>query len=173
MKSFPDWKKYAATQKDNKTGCIPTIYETMLNAAGATGIDYTIFQDEFDLQRRGIEGNHFVSIAEAIKKKYPAVEFVCENFPTGTEKLKRLEELLDAGKLVAISVALEPTINKKGYWHIMPVIEWNDDNIVSLRYMPSDGQAQPDKWTITKKELVDWHDNYEGGSELAYLKGWK
>jgi hypothetical protein len=40
MKFYPDWKKFAAVQKHKETGCIPTIYETMLRTAGVTGVDF-------------------------------------------------------------------------------------------------------------------------------------
>jgi len=55
----------------------------------------------------------------------------------------------------------------------MPVIEWDDDKIVALEYMPAAGQGAPKKWTLPKKELVELHDKYDGGSELAYLKSWR
>src|SRR5687768_10867043 len=54
---FPDWQLFAVRQR-NPYGCIATSYEMILRAAGAQGIDFATFQEDFDLDlgwRQGIE----------------------------------------------------------------------------------------------------------------------
>jgi hypothetical protein len=53
---FPDWQKYAVPQRYPLTGCIPTGYEIILRARGIDGIDYTTFQERFDLDKDLPEG---------------------------------------------------------------------------------------------------------------------
>jgi hypothetical protein len=142
----------------------------MLRAAGATGIDMATFQEDFDLDLAGGQPkNNFHSVAEAIKAKYPNVDFAEESFRTGAEKLSRLEELLEQGMVVAVSLNLLPIKQVNG-WHIMPVVEWDDRSIGMLNGIIS---GVPDIWTIKKTDFVLIHDNFPGGKEIAYLSKWK
>lgn len=171
MSTFPDWQKHAVTQKHLNTGCIPTAYETMLKSKGAAEIDFANFQEEFDLERKGIEGNHFVNVAAAIQKKYPDVEFPCEPFATGAEKLARVEEMIANGEQVLVSITNEPEHGPGNGWHIMPIVDSDDDSLTLLVYMPD--TRVPVTKKISKKDFVDYHDNYGGGKEISYIKKWK
>jgi hypothetical protein len=79
MSVFPDWRRFAIPQRRGMTGCIPTGYEMILRAAGAQGIDFDTFQDDFDLEKdlplTAPRINDFGSVAEAVRKKYPSVVF--------------------------------------------------------------------------------------------------
>jgi hypothetical protein len=75
-----NWQNDAVPQRRQSTGCIPWGYEMMLRAAGAKGIDYSTFQDEFDLDSSRTDAdqeyrNNVGSIANEIARKYPSVEF--------------------------------------------------------------------------------------------------
>ena len=93
MSLFPDWQRYAVTQRRGMTGCIPTGYEIILRAAGAQGIDFDSFQDDFDLEKDlppdAPRVNHFGSVANAVKAKYPSVVFSHRSFAKG-EGLQKL-----------------------------------------------------------------------------------
>jgi hypothetical protein len=169
MSAFPDWKKFAIYQREEQTGCIPTGYELLLRAAGARGIDFSAFQEDFDLDRHGGEPrNNFGSVANEIKKKYPSVAFACESFPKGkgSKKLARIEEMIQKKQPVLVSIASGPG----GGWHIMPVVDSDIDNLVLLHHVDKAGKAYPE--SIKKKELVFRHDNWKGGDDIAYLVKW-
>jgi len=40
-------------QQCSGTGCIPTAFEILFRAAGKSGINFTTFQDDFDLDKNG------------------------------------------------------------------------------------------------------------------------
>jgi len=166
MSAFPDWKKFAVHQRRDGTGCIPTGYEMLLRAAGAEGIDFTTFQDDFDLdQHGGPPKNHFVSVGAAVKKKYSNVEFTCDSFPKGkgAEKLVKVEDMLRNKKPVLISLTLSPA----GGWHIMPVVDADEDSLTLLHHVDKAGVAHT--IFVKKSEFVARHDKWPGGVEVAYL----
>jgi len=169
MSVFPEWEQYAVHQRREMTGCIPTGYEMLLRAAGVEGIAFDTFQDEFDLEggplRDRTERNNFTSVADAVRRKYPHVVFKCEVFQHGggKKKIERIEELIQQHKPVLVSIALTP----RGGWHIMPVVDAEDDELIMLEGMLADGK----KCTkgIRKDELVRIHEEYPGGNDIAYL----
>lgn len=167
MSAFPNWQQFAVHQKRLETGCIPTGYEMLLRASGATDIDFTTFQDDFDLDQHGggSPANHFVSVGEAIKKKYPKVEYVCLPFAKGkgNEKLDKVEEKIVNQQPVLISLAEAPD----GGWHIMPVVDSTSDSLILLRYVEKGGKFHIQ--TISKAEFVMRHDHWQGGEEIAYI----
>jgi hypothetical protein len=154
------------------TGCIPTGYEMILRAAGAQGIDFNSFQDDFDLDKDlppdAPHGNHFGSVADAVKATYPSVVFAHRSFAKGEggKKLAFIEQQVTAGRLVLISLALVPF--GLGGWHIMPVVDAEDDKLVLLWSVTVGGQAT--LMTLPKAELLRIHDNFPGGDEVAFLE---
>lgn len=167
MSAFPNWKQFIVKQRRRETGCIPTGFEILLRAAGAQGIDYDAFQDEFDLdQHGGPPKNHFVSVAEEVKKKYPAVVFTCKAFDKGKgdAKLECVENMISNQKPVLVSIAQRP----EGGWHIMPVVESDCDNLVLLHHVDENGK--PHVETIAKTDFIDRHNNWQGGEEICYLE---
>lgn len=168
MSAFPDWQKYAVRQRRPNTGCIPTCYEIILRAARVTGIAYESFQDDFDLdQHRGTPRNNFESVAEAIHRKYPFVEFACESFAKGNgdEKLARIECFLAHRRPVIVSLANAP-FGGRG-WHIMVVVDATEEALTLLAYVDQNGMART--VTISREDLVRIHNEYPGGDEIAYL----
>jgi hypothetical protein len=143
----------------------------LLRAAGALGIDFNTFQDDFDLDRSLPPGaphvNHFGSVADAVSAKYPSVVFAHRSFAKGEgqQKLVHVEEQLAAGRLVLISLALA-SFGLSG-WHIVPVVGVDDDNLVLLWSVTASGKVDLTK--LRKAELVRIHDEYPGGDEVAHL----
>jgi len=167
MSAFPDWQKFAVKQKRDATGCIPTGFEILLRAAGAGGICFDTFQDDFDLdQDGGTPRNHFVSVADEVKKKYPNVAFTCKAFEKGKgdAKLEFVEKMISNQRPVVVSIAQRP----EGGWHIMPVVDSNSDTLVLLHHVDDNGTPQVE--TIAKTEFIDRHNNWKGGEEICYLE---
>ena len=86
MSAFPDWPKFVVKQKRPASGCIPTGYEMILRAAGVKNVNFTTFQDDFDLDQNAKPGdqgkNNFDSVAKAVQAKYPHVHLKKRDFPT-------------------------------------------------------------------------------------------
>ena len=167
MSSFPNWQNYVIVQKRQATGCIPTCYQMLLCAAGVNGIDWTTFQDTFDLEKDGgPPRNHFVSVAQEISKIYPNVVFRCEVFAKGkgSEKVIRINDLFSNGKLVLVSIALSP----QGGWHLMPLIEMDGSSMSMVHHADSNGLICITR--IQVNEVIRRHDSWPGGEEIAYLE---
>lgn len=165
MSVFPGWEKFARPQRQGETGCIPTGFEMLLRAAGVEGVDLTRFQEEYDLELRGVGENNFESVATAVREDYPHVCFTGKSFQTGAEKLQFIEERLSARQPVLISLALTP----RGGWHIMPVVDANDKDLYVLWLMFPDGKH--DVRVLPKAELIRCHDDWLGGKDVAFLDG--
>jgi len=173
--AFPEWEKFAVQQRF-KTGCIPTGYEMLLRAAGAQGIDFETFQDEFDLDKskKPMERpkNDFVSVADAVRKKYPGVNFKRKCFPQGegAKKLEFVEDRIAKKWPVLVSIALKP-FGKPGGYHIMPVVDATDGELTLLYKVESNGKKRT--FRLRKGDFVQIHDTYQGGDDVAWLEGWE
>jgi hypothetical protein len=169
---FPDWRSFAVPQRRLATGCIPTGYEMILRAAGAQGIDFAAFQDQFDLdkvrQPHEPYRNNFESVAAAVQVRYPSVSFKVARFTRGdgASKLRFVEEHVSHKRPLLISLAQTPFGG--GGWHIMPVVDMDDHTLTLLNIVRPDGNMQLQK--LPKSELVRIHDNYPGGDDVAYLE---
>jgi hypothetical protein len=169
MSAFPNWHKYVVHQKREETGCIPTAYEILLRAASVPNIDFSTFQDDFDLDKAGgAPKNHFNSVADAIKVKYPQIKFCCESFPKreGGRKLARIEEFIGNQQPVIVSLA-NAAYGGRG-WHSMVVVDATSSELRLLKYVDLDGIITIK--TIPKLEIVAIHDSFAGGDEIAYLQ---
>lgn len=173
--AFTDWESFAVPQRRTNSGCIPTGYEMLLRAAGAQGIDFASFQDEFDLDQNLKPGesprNNFVSVADAVRQRYPNVKFHRVGFAPGRggEKLKFVEDQIAQKKPVLVSIAQKP-FGGQG-WHIMPVVNATDHELILLNKMRSDGERET--LDLRKDEFVRIHDQCDGGDDVAYLEGWE
>lgn len=172
MSVFPDWRKFAVPQKRPDSGCIPTGYEFILRAAGAKGIDWSTFQDEFDLDRERQDGepfrNNFKTVASAVAARYPHVSFQVVEFASGHghEKLQFIEQHVSRREPLLISLALAP-FGQVG-WHIMPVVDMDGSKLVLLHSMQPD--SQPRIMRLPKAELVRIHNEFDGGNDVAFLE---
>ena len=169
MSAFPDWQKYMVKQKRPATGCISTGFEMILRAAGVKNIDFTTFQDEFDLDQNLKPGEHgrnnFDSVAEAVKAKYPQIQFKKGVYAKGegSKKLAAVEGMVLSGKPVLISLTLRP----EGGWHIMPVVDLTANILTLLWSVEDDGAAQI--MELEKSDFIHIHDNFPGGDDIAFL----
>jgi hypothetical protein len=143
----------------------------ILRAAAIDGVDLDTFQDDFDLDKNLKPGeqpkNDFKSVADAVRKKYRRISFQCRTFPAGKgdEKLRFIEERLGSQQPVLLSIALEP-FDGSG-WHIMPVVDATDDELILLKVMKPDGTKRICR--LLKEEFVRIHNEYDGGRDVAYL----
>lgn len=170
MSAFPNWRDFAVHQRRRLSGCIPTGYEMILRAAGADGIDFSTFQDEFDHDIHLGNGqkeprNDFGSVAASVKNRYPWVDFEQRSFASGAEKVAFIDTMLAEKKPVLISLAMKP-FGGRG-WHIMPVVDATADQYLLLKIVEADGT--PNTQWIDKAVVSTVHDNFDGGREVAYL----
>ena len=169
MSVFPDWQNFAVHQRRQETGCIPTCYEMMMRAAGATGIDFDAFQDEFDLDINLQPGqtphNNFGSVARAVEAKYSFVKFEQKSFTSSAEKVAFVDERLSKQQPIMISLCQEH--QERICCHIMPVVDATDDEYTLLEYV--DVNMKRHTKPITKAELARVHDAYEDGHDVAFL----
>ncbi len=172
MSVFPGWQQFAVHQQREKTGCIPTGYEMILRAAGAKGIDFDRFQDDFDLEKdlpdNAPRVNHFHTVAEAVNAKYPQVQFRHRGFAKddGAGKLAFIESQLAAGSPILVSVS-NAIFGQPG-WHIMPVVDADADNLILLFRVTADRQFVLAK--VPKSLMVAVHEQVPGGEEVAWLE---
>ena len=169
---FPNWQKHAVHQRRPRSGCIPTGYEMLLRSARVKQVDFDTFQDDFDLDKELGHGqteprNNFVSMAEAVHKKYPHIQFEQRAFDTGSEKLDFIEQQLKSRQPLLISLAMVANGQLRG-WHIMPIVDADATRYRLLEYVDASGKKKT-RW-IDKKELARLHDQYPGGKDVAYLK---
>jgi len=175
MSTIQNWQEFIVHQRQNETGCIPTGYEMLLRAAGVEYVDYSTFQEDFDLDiekdfRKDHPENNFDSVAQVIQGSYPDVHFAREIFEKGEgkNKLAKIEALLGNSQFILISLAMSP-FGSMG-WHIMPVVD-ADDEFLHLLYIV-DKAGNPDVRPIKKKDFVQIHEAFDGGNDIAYLESW-
>ena len=171
MSTFPNWYTFAVPQRRLATGCIPTGYEFLARAAQISAIDFATFQDEFDLDKEKDFSagdqceNHFNSVANAVQKKYPKLVYECISFDSGDKKFQFIDEQIARQHPVLLSLAMAP-LNGSG-WHIMPVVDSDDLNFTLLLVMTADGNLNT--MTVNKQMVAHIHDNFPGGTEVAFL----
>jgi hypothetical protein len=170
---FPGWQQFAVHQRRTATGCIATGYEMLLRAAKVGGINYDSFQDDFDLDINLGRGqtqpkNNFVSVAQAVKQKYPLIQFEQQSFTTGAEKNLFIDRCLAEQNPVLVSVTQVQGGQPVG-WHVMPIVDMKLGSYLLLRVVQANGKPVT-QW-IDKSQLARIHDQYDGGKEVAFLKG--
>ncbi len=171
MTAFLDWQKYVVPQRRLQTGCIPTGYEILARAAEIPDIDLDSFQDDFDLDKDkdfaagDKPENNFNSIAATVQKKYPHLVFQCVTFDIGAKKTEFIDERIAQHRPVLLSLAMAP-LNGQG-WHIMPVVDADDETFTLLMVMTKDGK--PNLMKIQKQLVAEIHDRFDGGKEVAFL----
>jgi len=144
----------------------------ILRAVGAPGIDFSAFQDDFDLDKNRLPHepprNNFESVAAVVRAKYPLVNFEWTSFPKGdgAKKLAFVEGHLQKQRPLLLSLALAP-FGGNG-WHIMPVVDMDQDKLTLLRFVNANGMV--DLQHVNKNDLVSIHDSFDGGHEVAYLR---
>lgn len=164
------WQSHFVRQNRPDSGCIPWGFEILLRIEGASDIDFGEFQNRFDLDKEHNRQprNNFRSVSDEIMLHYPHISISVMDFPIdhGQEKAERIEALVCQGKPVLVSIPLKPF----GYpgWHVMPVIEFSNDDYLMLHSVSSLGR--PQVLTITKDDLINAHASYQGGHDIAYVE---
>jgi len=140
----------------------------MLRHASVEGIDLDTFQTDYNLQASGKGPNSFAPIIAAVRSDRPDVDISRESFANSEagaqSKVARIRELVEAGIPCGMAIAR----GQKGPWHIVPVIEVDDDNLTTLWQYPAGGK--PAMRTFTLKELKRRHKEWEGGNDIAYFE---
>ncbi len=164
MTALPAGDDVCVIQRNPRTGCIPAGIEWMLKSKGVEGIDYSDFQERFDLQSQGREGNSFSSVSRAVSRAYPQLKFEDKHFPTGMEKLMFVERLVSTNNSCLISIALAP----HGGWHCVPVIKI-DGGTVTVLWRMDKPIIQEQRHDFKRSDLETRHDNWSGGKEVLFF----
>lgn len=166
MAELPNWHGTLVHQRDPDLGCIPTGIEWMLRYRQAQGIQFDTFQDEFNLQARGVAENNFGHVPRAVRERYPATQFEHVDLGPGRaeEKFELLEQRVDDGVPSILSVSLGP----EGGWHIAPVVSIDAEHVMLLWFVHPDRIAELRLYP--RSELVRRHREWRGGSDFLALK---
>jgi hypothetical protein len=84
------------------------------------------------------------------------------SFSKGKEKTGFIRDLINKSIPVLISIAM----GQKGPWHIVPVVEI-DQQVMTVLWMIED-TLEKQKRNITLTEIEFRHDNWEGGQDILY-----
>lgn len=163
MAVLSDYKNICVTQKNPQTGCIPTGIEWMLRYKGIQGVDFSCFQERFDLQGRQLANNNFDTVRNAITQIYSFLKLDKKEFQTGKEKLTFIEDLISKGTPCLISITLTPF----GGWHIVPVVKIDEEIVKVLWLHVPDITKQTVSFLRAHLEFI--HDNWLGGQDILYL----
>lgn len=132
---FPNWVNWAVPQRNMNTGCVPTTYEMLLRSVNAQNINFSTFQEDFDFGQE----NSFDRLAREILNRYPNVRLKVRHFGArlGADKLQFIENHQHQISPILVSITLTPN----GYWHSMPVIGINQQNIYLLHHLEQNANA--------------------------------
>lgn len=157
--SLIDHNEVAIKQREH-LGCIPTGYEWMIRFAKIENVNLTNFQEEFNLQERGLGDNSFKPIGDAIQKKYPQIKIKTESFDDGQEKIEFIKSLIEKQNPCLISMPAFCNADFQGY-HIMPITGFDDDMKNFYSYNPID--------EISYDKILGLHSNYSGGHDISWI----
>jgi len=164
MSSLIDWEKHLIIQRDEELGCIPTGYEWLIRMSDDERVDFTNFQEEFNLQRQGIEENNFQTIGDAVSSIYSFLSFHRIIFTTGQEKVAFITEKLSNNIPLLVSITLE----ERGTWHIMPVVAITSQEMKMVWNVNAKSKVRLYSLPIT--DVIYRHDNWPGGNDVAWLE---
>ncbi len=154
------WEKNAAVQR-RANSCIATGFEYLLRSAGVEGIDYTTFQEEFDL---GVELNAYPTVARAVERKYPDVRLVWSDFKSSEESMQFIERSIDGGRPIVLGLPGSPTST-----HIVPVLGYDEKWVYYLNYAHADGTKDVRairRWELARRDQ-EW---VTGTCQTAWLE---
>lgn len=158
--SLIDNDEIAIKQREH-LGCIPTGYEWMIRFTKIGDVDLTNFQEEFNLQERGLVDNSFGPIGDAIQKKYPQIKIEIKDFVDGREKIEFIKDLIVKQNPCLISIP-----SGRGGYHIMPVLGFDDNRQVFYFYDPAMTNSKKEAFYTT---ILDMHNNNSGGHDISWI----
>ncbi len=156
MSILSNYENTLVIQRNTKTGCIPTAIEWMVQYMQVGGIDFATFQEDFDLEARGIEGNGFGSVAAAVSISHPNVQTAHIHFDDADAKLLRIRECID-GQVPCVLAVLQ--IGQP--FHAVPIVEAHSGSIAVL-WLDA-GSIEGQRREFTDEEIKGWHENDGGG----------
>lgn len=139
------WEKNAAVQSKGDS-CVATGFAYLLRSAGALGIDYAKFEDEFDLGAL----NDYPTVARAIERKYPDVRFAWSHFKSSEESMQFIERSIDEGRPIVLGLRGSATST-----HIVPVLGYDDKWVYYLNYAHADGTKDVRairRWELARRD---------------------
>lgn len=160
-------------QKHPQTGCIPTCLEVLLRFGNTQGIDFETFQEDFDLERRGVGDNNLGSVTSEVTATYPQARFQIEKFGQGRgqHKLNYLLDRLDAGLLtVASLVVMDRQVQgrRQVACHMMPLIGRDGDRLLFAEFFDSEGVLHPRHFS--EADVVQKHNGLAlTGDDVVHL----
>ena len=158
MSELKNWQEITVIRGDPELGCIPASFEWLIRHSRITGGFLDSFQEDFNLQRKGIDYNNFETISRAVKYKFPNLDISSKEFGNGEEKINFIREKTEKDIACLLSLAL----TERGGWHIMPLI-FIDDNKIKLK----DGLTIRE---IDTEEVIRRHDTWPGGKDVSWLE---
>lgn len=164
MGELRNWKEITVIQRDPEMGCIPTGFEWLIRHHRTNENCLDTFQEDFNLQRKGLDSNNFSTIAIAIKNKHPLIRIQCKGFKReeGKEKIDFANDLLCKNLPCLLSLLVNIGTNSR-ICHIMPVVKISEDNIIA--------KNGSDIMQFSKSEVIRLHFEYWPiGNDLAWLE---
>ena len=150
-------------QRHKTTGDLPAAMEWMARFMEVADVDFDSFQEEFDLERRGMGANGLQTVPVFISRKYPQIRTSPEGFSDAAAKLERIEEMLANQE-----PCLLPILTELGTL-FAPVVEVTDDAIHVLRLAEEDGEQRVQ--AIARDELQSMHEASLAGRDLLVWGG--
>lgn len=158
------WQKVVVPQRNKVTGCIPTGYEWMIKYMNIKDVDFSRFQEEFDL---GVN-NSLSAVGEKIMNKYSHVLIEWHAFEEGEKKLTFIRGLL--GKDVPCLISYPSYVSLaqcEMLFHIAPVVSVDDTKVRIVWNMERDNDQTVD---LLISNLIWCHSSFTGGHEIAWLQ---
>ena len=165
MHFIKDWNLTVICQK-YENGCIPAGIEWILRYFGINDIEFDGFQDEFNLENKQIAVNKFKTIAEAVQKKYPQLNFEILEFDVSqaVKKIEKVKELLKEDNPPLYSIT---RFYGKFECHVMPVIGFDEKFLYLLDFSDTCGNSIISR--VDQKFLIKLHQVWEEGHDLMWL----
>ncbi|MFN3242959.1 MAG: hypothetical protein ACE37K_15775 [Planctomycetota bacterium] len=136
-------------------------------------MNFETFQEDFDLQHRGVGHNNFGSVTSEVTAKYPQAKFRIEKFPPGKgrDKLDYLLHRLSCGFLTVASLVVadrEEQGRRQIGCHMMPLMGRDTDKLLFVESFDVRGVLHPRN--LSEDDVVRLHNDYPLiGDDVVHL----
>lgn len=162
------WQKIYIEQR-NSNGCISAGIEWILRYLNYQNLNLRIIQENYE------KCLYFGDAKKFIEETFSGAKFQHEIFERSVDKISRIAELLekDIPCLVSLFVGVPFTGRfHKDFFHIMPVLSIEDNILTTLDYARKHEKGF--LYNVIKYYTINqikwWHDNREGGNDIAWIK---
>jgi hypothetical protein len=157
MSTLANWNSFTVPQR-HETGCIPTGYEWLIRYLNIRGVNFSNFQEDFDLG----QANNFTNIAAKIEQIHPFIKIQVKTFAKGADKVERIKQLINEQTPCLMSLAL----GGGNGWHIMPVVKVEETIIEMVHHAVAN---QNHIWSFQIRDIIWRHDNLPGGNDISWV----